>query len=50
MTITRAAITLVLALSLLAAPLVGAAQQPGKVYRLGHLSPATSVFDPFRQA
>jgi len=50
MTALRAAVTAILALSLLASPFVGDAQQPRKVYRLGYLSSATSIFEPFRHA
>jgi len=39
-----------LVLGLLAVPLVGEAQPAGKMYRVGYLSSAASVFEPFRQA
>jgi putative ABC transport system substrate-binding protein len=48
--ILRAALGAALGLGLLAAPLVGQAQPAGKVYRVGYLSSAASVFEPFRQA
>lgn len=44
----RAALGAALALRLLAAPLMGEAQPVGKVYRVGYLSPAADVFEPFR--
>jgi putative ABC transport system substrate-binding protein len=46
----RATLGAALALGLLAAPLVGEAQPAGKVYRVGYLSSAANVFEPFRQA
>jgi putative ABC transport system substrate-binding protein len=54
MTISRAAFVAVLALSLLAAPLVAGAQQAGKVPRIGFLSLTSpsdrpALFDAFRQ-
>ncbi len=48
--IIRAALGAALALGLVAAPLVGEAQPASKVYRVGYLSPAANVFEPFRQA
>ncbi len=39
-----------LGLCLLAAPLAGQAQAPGKVYRVGYLSTGAEVFEPFREA
>jgi putative tryptophan/tyrosine transport system substrate-binding protein len=45
MMITRAAFAVVLTFALLAAPLAAEAQEPGKIYRLGILSPA-AVPDP----
>ena len=49
MMIVRAALTVVLALSLLAAPLAAEAQQPGKVARIGFLALtlATAQIDAF---
>jgi ABC-type uncharacterized transport system substrate-binding protein len=46
-------LALTLALALLAVPLAGRAQQPGKVYRIGYLSPGSGpdlFVDVFRQA
>jgi putative tryptophan/tyrosine transport system substrate-binding protein len=39
-----------LALCLLAAPLAAQAQTAGKIYRVGYLSSAADVFEPFREA
>ncbi len=46
----RRAFLSTLAGGLLAAPLVGPAQPASKVYRVGYLSSAANVFEPFRQA
>lgn len=46
----RAAHIATLALCLLAAPRAGNAQPVAKVYRVGYLSSAASVFEPFRDA
>ncbi len=48
--IIRAALRAALALALLAAPLAGEAQPAAKVYRVGYLSSAANVFEPFREA
>ena len=48
--IIRAALGAALALGLLAPPLAGEAQPAAKVYRVGYLSSAANVFEPFRQA
>lgn len=39
-----------LSFGVLASPLVGEAQPTGKMYRVGYLSTAATVFEPFRQA
>lgn len=46
----RAALGAALVLGLVRAPLVGDAQPTGKMYRVGYLSSAASVFAPFREA
>ena len=44
------AVRFLVVLALLAAPLAAEAQPAGKMYRVGYLSSAATVFEPFRQA
>ena len=44
------AIRFLVLLAVLAAPLATEAQQPGKVYRVGYLSSAPNISEPFREA